>query len=192
MAIYERIRLFRLPDTFVKRSLFNLLLTSCLSFTLLAPQSIAIADSQIEYRVKAAFIYNFIAFTQWPDNSDRTINFCVYGENYFGDEINKLQSKPVNNHHIRVEHIYNPEELKDCQAIFFSKSVKNNLSSILKNLQNKPILTLADNPDAISQNVIINMDVVNEKIVFEINLGAARRSGLDLSSKLLQLAAKVY
>ncbi len=192
MRIDEHICLLRLPDTFVKRSIFNLLLALCLSFIMLASQSIAIANSQIEYQVKAAFIYNFIAFTQWPDNANKTINLCLYGENYFGDEINKLQSKPVNNHHIKVKHIYNPEELKDCQAIFFSKSVTNNLPSILKNLQNKPILTLADDPDATPQSVTINMNVVNEKIVFEINLGAARSSGLDISSKLLQLAVKVY
>ena len=192
MKKYEHIRLFRLLNTSMIRSIFNLLLASCLCFVILAPQAVAIASNQIEYQVKAAFIYNFIAFTQWPDNTDKTVNLCLYGENDFGDEINKLQSKPVNNRHIRVEHINNPEKLKDCQVIFFSKSVQKNLSSILEDLQNKPILTLADNPDAISQSVAINMNVVNEKIVFEINLGAARRSGLDISSKLLQLAIKVY
>jgi len=88
--------------------------------------------------------------------------------------------------------IRNPEKLAGCQVVFFSKSVGSSLSNLLSNLPAQPILTLADSPDAIAQGVIINMNLVNEKIVFEINLEIARKSGLDISSKLLQLAVKVY
>ena len=88
--------------------------------------------------------------------------------------------------------ITNPDKLKACQAIFFSKSVSAQLSSILSDLQNEPILTLADSPNATAQGIAINMSLVNEKIVFEINLTKARASGLDISSKLLQLAVKVH
>ncbi|WP_049785384.1 YfiR family protein [Nitrosomonas sp. Is79A3] len=146
----------------------------------------------VEYQVKAAFIYNFIAFTHWPDSTSQTINLCVYGEDYFGNEIDKLESRSVNKRHIKVIRIDNVEKLKECQAIFFSKSVSNNLSSILVNLQNEPILTLADTPNATSKGITINMSLINEKIVFEINLAIARESGLDISSKLLQLAVKVH
>ncbi|MBK7492243.1 MAG: YfiR family protein [Nitrosomonas sp.] len=64
--------------------------------------------------------------------------------------------------------------------------------SLLTNLPSQPILTLADSPNAISHGIMINMSLVNEKIIFEINLGIVRKSGLDISSKLLQLATKVY
>ncbi|MEI2657339.1 MAG: YfiR family protein [Nitrosomonas sp.] len=146
----------------------------------------------LEYQVKAAFIYNFIAFTQWPDNIDETINLCIYGKDYFGGEIDKLQSRVVNKRHIKIVRVNNLKELARCQVIFFSKSINNHLSTILSDLQNKPILTLADNPHAFSEGIVINMNLSNEKIVFEINLGAARKSGLDISSKLLQLAVKVH
>jgi len=158
----------------------------------LAPQSVAIANNQIEYQVKAAFIYNFIVFTRWPDSTDETVNLCVYGESGFGDEINKLHGKPVNNRSIRVDHINDRKELEACQVVFFSKSVSNNLPNILKDIQDKPILTLADSLNATSQGVAINMNIVNEKIVFKINLINARRSGINISSKLLQLAVHVY
>ena len=150
------------------------------------------ADSMVEYQVKAAFIYNFIAFTHWPDSTSQTINLCIYGEDYFGQEIDKLQNRPVNNRHIKVTRIADFNQLKACQAIFFSKSVSSQLSSILNDLQNEPILTLADNPNATAQGIAINMSLVNEKIVFEINLTKVRASGLDISSKLLQLAVKVH
>ncbi|MDP2225540.1 YfiR family protein [Nitrosomonas sp.] len=154
--------------------------------------SAAMADKIIEYQVKAAFIYNFIAFTHWPDSTSQTINLCIYGEDYFGQEIDKLQNRSINNRHIKVARIADLDQLKACQVIFFSKSVSGQLLSILNDLQNEPILTLADSPNATAQGIAINMSLVNEKIVFEINLTKARASGLDISSKLLQLAVKVH
>ena len=188
MLFFKQLR--GLVDTFVKRSIINMLFAISLCFGLPDSQTKAIADEIIEYQVKAAFIYNFIAFTQWPEDVNQNINLCLHGEDYFGGEIDKLQSKSVNNHKINVARINDYQKLDSCQAIFFSKSVINNLPSILNELENKPILTLADSPKATSLGVTINMGVANEKIVFEINLAVARKSGLSISSKLLQLAHK--
>ena len=185
-------RLLRRSDTFVKRSFYHFLFALYLGFCLPVSHSVAMADSMVEYQVKAAFIYNFMAFTHWPDSTGQTINLCVYGEDYFGQEIDKLQNRSINNRHIKVTRIAELDQLKACQAIFFSKSVSSQLSSILNDLQNEPILTLADSPNATAQGIAINMSLVNEKIVFEINLTKVRASGLDISSKLLQLATKVH
>jgi hypothetical protein len=180
-----------------KQRLFSCLSALSLGYSLLLFQSIAIANEigageMIEYKVKAAFIYNFIAFTQWPENTDQTINLCIYGEDYFGDRIDKLQDKPVNNRYIKIMRMNSFAKLKECQVVFFSKSVKDNLPRILSDLRNTPILTLADSPDVARQGIIINMNLLNEKIVFEVDLEAARNSGLNLSSKLLQLAIRVH
>ena len=185
-------RLFRHSKEFVKRSFYHFLFAWYLGFCLPVSYSVAMADSMIEYQVKAAFIYNFIAFTHWPDSTGQTINLCIYGEDYFGQEIDKLQNRSVNNRHIKVMRIADFDQLKACQVIFFSKSVSGQLSSILNDLQNEPILTLADSQNAAAQGVAINMSLINEKIVFEINLAKVRASGLDISSKLLQLAVKVH
>lgn len=150
------------------------------------------AGDMLEYQVKAAFIYNFISFTQWSGNIDQTINLCVYGEDYFGKEIDKLQNKPVGPRSIQVLRVPDASQLTQCQVIFFSKSVQDSLASLIENLPDQPVLTLADTPAAISNGIVINMNLVNDKIVFEINLTTARKSGLDISSKLLQLAVKVH
>ncbi len=163
----------------------------CVSYMVPSFQSMAIADELVEYKVKAAFIYNFIAFTQWPEES-RALNLCVYGEDYFGSEIDKLQYKPVNNQQIKVKRIGSIEQLKSCQIVFFSRSVSTQLPSLLDKIKHEPILTLADYPYAVTQGVVINMSVSNERIVFEINLGKARSADLNISSRLLQLAEKVY
>ena len=185
-------RLLKRPDKFVKRSICNILLALYLGFCLPAFQSEAIADEIIEYQVKAAFIYNFIAFTHWPDSTGQTINLCIYGEDYFSKEIDKLQNRSINNRHIKVARIADLDQLKACQVIFFSKSVSGQLLSILNDLQNEPILTLADSQNAAEQGIAISMSLINEKIVFEINLAKVRASGLAISSKLLQLAVKVH
>lgn len=176
----------------MKRSVCRCLLALCLGFSLPISHSIARADSILEYQVKAAFIYNFMAFTQWPDNSDSAINLCLFGEDYFGQEIDKLQSRTVGTRPIKVSRINNPNQLAQCQVIFFSKSVNDDLAELIFDLSDKSILTLADSPNAASKGIIINMNLVDEKVIFEINLRIARKAGLDISSKLLQLATKVH
>lgn len=185
-------RLLRLLDSRLKRGIRACLFALFIGYGLPAAHLPVYAGGVLEYQVKAAFIYNFIAFTQWTDTTGPTINLCVYGEDFFVSEIDKLQNKPVDKRHINIARIGNPEKLTDCQVIFFSKSVSGSLSSLLINLPNRPILTLADSPNAISHGIMINMSLVNEKIIFEINLGIVRQSGLDISSKLLQLATKVH
>ncbi|WP_292916119.1 YfiR family protein [Nitrosomonas sp.] len=183
---------FKLLNTSIWRCIGRFLLIILCSFGLPISHPVAKADNMLEYQVKAAFIYNFIAFTQWPENTDPVINLCLYGVDYFGQEIDKLQNRAVGTQSIKVMHINSINQLQQCQVIFFSKSTDNALASIVNSLQNRPILTLADTPNAISRGIIINMNLINEKIVFEINLANARKSGLDISSKLLQLATKVH
>lgn len=80
----------------------------------------------------------------------------------------------------------------DCQVIFISSSAINDVKSILNYLDSKPILTIADSKDAVQHGVVLNMSVVNNKILFEANQQAALQNGLTLSARLLRLATKVY
>lgn len=192
MKIRKLVQRFLLKKPSFGRSARCLLLAILLIIVQPFALSKAHANEILEYQVKAAFIFNFIAFTQWPENNDTTINLCLYGEDYFGPEIDKLQNKAVGTRQIKIMRVNSINQLQQCQAIFFSKSTDGSLADIVNSFKNQPILTLADTPNAISRGIMINMNVVNEKIVFEINLASARESGLDISSKLLQLAIKVH
>lgn len=150
------------------------------------------ANTLDEYQVKAAFIYNFIAFTQWPYEINQPLNFCIYGEDYFGQEIDHLQIKQINSQPIHVLRFSQLEKVKVCQILFVSKSNISNLPSILAFIQGQSILTIADTPDAAIKGIMINMVLAQNRILFEINLQAVRNAKLDISSKLLQLAMKVY
>lgn len=181
---------FKLKTISLKRSRCWFVL--CWYFCLPTPYALAQVESAIEYQVKVAFIYNFIAFTHWPEIPEQTIYLCIYGDDHFGSEIDKLEGKTVHGLRLKIERTDNPDKLKACQVIFFSKALGDRLLNVLNKLEGLPILTLADNPDAIAQGVVINMQLAQEKIVFEINLNVARKSGLDINSRLLQLAVKVH
>lgn len=185
-------RFFRFFSAYASKNIFYCFCAVCIGYMFSSLQSVAHADELVEYKVKAAFIYNFIAFTQWPEETGQTLNLCFHGEDYFENEIDKLQNRSVNNHQLRIIRTDSIGQLQDCQAVFFSKSEREKLPALLDALQDKPVLTLADSPDAAAQGVAINMVLANEKIVFEINLNKARSSGLNISARLLNLATKVY
>ena len=178
----------------LKKRLRSSLVAKIVGLVLLLPLLVSevAANDLKEYQLKAAFLYNFIAFTQWPDGINQTLNICVYGEDYFGQEIDKLQTKSVHGSNIKILRLDSLEESKECQVLFISKSAINTLPDILTNIQEKSILTIADSPAAASEGVIINMTLSQNKINFEINLQSAHSVKLNISSKLLQLASKVY
>ncbi len=174
----------------LRHSLIVQFLGLVLGMQLLA--SAAVANDLEEYQVKAAFLYNFIAFTQWPDDIDQTLNICIYGEDHFGQEIDKLQAKSVDNNNIKISRLTSLEKSKECHALFISKSAIDNLPNILASVQGEPVLTIADSPEAAKKGVIINMNLAQNKINFEVNLESAHSAKLNISSKLLQLATEVY
>jgi hypothetical protein len=163
----------------------------CLGFALMLFAAAALSDDLPEYRLKAAFIYNFALFTEWPAEVGSTLNLCVYGHDPFGEEINALQSKPVGVRRLVVRRITSVPELSACQVVFIAEASSDGISRVLATLHGATVLTIADAPGAARQGVALNMSVMNDKITFEANLSAARAANLKLSSKLLSLATEV-
>jgi hypothetical protein len=150
------------------------------------------AEASVEYRLKAAFLYNFISFTEWPAGLGGTLNLCVYGADSFDEELDKLQGKNVAGRNVAVRRTNSLDPLTNCQIVFITQSTIGNLPRVLDSLKGKPVLTVADTPGAARDGVALNMVAEQNKVIFEANLGAARSHGLGLSSKLLRLAREVY
>jgi hypothetical protein len=144
-----------------------------------------------EYRLKAAFLYNFALFTDWPADTGSSLNLCVYGADPFGREIDALQDKPVGERVLAVRRTPAGGPLAGCQIVFIAPSAIAGLPRVLGELRGRVALTVADSPGAARQGVAINMSVAQNKVSFEANLSAARGAGLNLSSKLLHLATQV-
>ena len=158
---------------------------------LLAFAQAALGDDLPEYRLKAAFLYNFALFTEWPADIGSTLNLCVYGRDPFGEEIDALQGKPVGDRRIVIRRVTKVEGLTVCQVVFIADPSGDAISRVLSTLRGTTVLVIADAPGAAKQGVALNMNVVNNKITFEANLSAARAANLKLSSKLLSLATEV-
>jgi hypothetical protein len=149
------------------------------------------ADDLPEYRLKAAFLYNFALFTEWPAYVGDTLRLCVFGPDPFGAELDGLQGKGVGERSIAVQRKTGLDGLKGCQIVFVAPAAAAQLPRVLEALEGQTVLTVADTPGAARQGVALNMVVSQNKVSFEANLKAARAARLNLSSKLLRLATEV-
>jgi YfiR/HmsC-like len=151
----------------------------------------ALADDLPEYRVKAAILFNFVLFTEWPTEVGGVLNLCISGTDPFGKEIDVLQGKAVGSRTIDVQRRPAGDSLKGCQIVFIAPSAIGALPQMLEGVRGRPVLTVADTTGAARLGVALNLTENRNRVSFEVNLQAARAGGLNLSSKLLRLATEV-
>jgi hypothetical protein len=146
-----------------------------------------------EYQVKAAFLYNFARFVDWPAQSFKAagdpITICVVGENPFGgalDEATDRKTVAGRGFAIRQTAAIGPD--CDCQILFISASERRRFRSILDSLKPVGILTVGEIQGFAAEGGVVNFKLEGGKVRFEINIEAAERQQLHISSKLLSLA----
>jgi hypothetical protein len=167
---------------------------SLLAALLLAVPALSMADEALisEYRVKAAFLYNFSRFVTWPETTlqDRTeFSLCVTGTDPFGAQLDKLAGKPVHNNTLVVKRLKSLTLADDCQLVYIGEDTE--LTEVLLLVRGKPVLTVSAAEDFIEQSGIIQFKLVQNRVRFRINMDAANSAGLSISSKLLSLAISV-
>lgn len=146
-----------------------------------------------EYEVKAAFIYNFTRFVQWPQaRASGPLDICVMGEDPFGSAIDAaVAGKSVGERAINVARVEAIEEAKACEVLFISSSQEGELEDILETLADAPVLTVGDMDDFAERGGMINLTKEGNHVRFEINVDALEDAGLRASSRLLRLATIV-
>lgn len=152
----------------------------------------AVADPVPEYVLKATYIYNFALYTEWPANTGDILNICVLGHDGLGTAFDTIQGKQVNNVTISVNRVALSSNLKNCQILFISERETGGIQKILAILEDSPVLTVTEGNAPSINDVMIRMVVDNKRLSFDINASAAKRSRLNISSKLLRLARSVY
>jgi hypothetical protein len=152
--------------------------------------------SYSEYEVKAAFIYSFVKFIDWPEkslaSSKAITTFCVIGRAPFGGALDEIQGRVVRGKSLEVQHISSLRDLKECQVLFISSSERERLPKIVEAAKEANILTVGDSAGVGKQGVMINLFVLEKKVKFEVNVERARQARLIVSSKLLKLAQTLY
>ncbi len=155
------------------------------------------ANSELERKVKAAFVYNFAKFVAWPaatNNSSARFNICVAGHTALGDVISQsLENRTINSRKIHISDIGNSvEQLDNCQILYLNGSNSPDLGRLLAVARRKPILTIGENENFTSEGGIIQFLLVDGKVRFSINQTAADSAGLAISAKLLEVSYKVF
>ena len=148
-----------------------------------------------DYQVKAAFLYNFSQFVDWPREAfpepQAPLVIGVIGDDPFGGYLDEIvRGEKVSNHPLVVRHYHDPAEIKGCQMLFICQSEGNRLKEILADLKGRNILTVSDLEEFSRDGGIIRFVTENNKIRFKINADAARTARLTISSKLLQAATR--
>jgi hypothetical protein len=151
-----------------------------------------------EYQVKAAFVYNFIKFVEWPlrgrggNAAEDTVRFCVLGDLPDKAPFEALDGQEIMGKRLYLVFLREPEESTACHILFLPSTVSNRLSEVLEGLQGQPTLTIGDTEGYARRGVMINMYLDNKRVRFEINARTADAAGLRISAKLLNLAGAVY
>jgi YfiR/HmsC-like len=149
------------------------------------------ADSLQEYQIKAAFLYNFAKFVEWPatafKDAQSPLTLCILGKDPFGDALDSLREKTIEGRRLVIRRVSKIEEADKCHILFVSASEKDSLSHILKVTRSWNVLTVGDTKGFAESGVVINIISIGNKMGFEINLDAAEHTSLKISSKLLKL-----
>jgi hypothetical protein len=154
------------------------------------------AERVDEYRVKAAFLYNFAKFIDWPPEAFRSsgqpFGICVLGEDPFGHGLDDIVSgRTISGRSIVIRRISDAREADVCHILFVSSSLSKRSLSILAAEKMPGVLRVGECAKSASREAIILFTLDGGKVRFEIDLIAAERQNLRISSKLLTLASFV-
>ena len=156
------------------------------------------ADTQpTEYQLKAAYLYHFAQFVDWPPaafpqpNSPLIIG--VLGENPFGKDLpHTVEGKVLSNHPLVVQEYHSLAEMtNNCHILFISSSEKKRLPEIFAALKSTSVLTVSEVDHFTENGGMVNFVLKSDRIRFQINEGTVEKAGLKMSFKLLSLASEV-
>ena len=148
-----------------------------------------------EYQLKAAYLLNFARFVYWPEaaftHTAEKFNICVYGENPFGDSLDRLSSKKIHNRKIHIIYTDNSEKIVACHIVYVGKSKKSTYAEELKEHKNSILLSVSDIGDFSLNGGMIEFIRVKKKIKFIINVNESMDAGIKYRSQLLEVAEKL-
>jgi hypothetical protein len=160
------------------------------------PEPAPPASTPTEYEVKAAFLYNFARFVEWPPETGHDPGapfvIAILGRDPFGPVLDEtVAGKTVAGRPIEVHRVPRVDEARDAQIVFVSPSERANMAAILKALERPGVLTVGDTDGFAVRGGAINFTVQARRVRFEINPAVAEQAGLKMSSQLLKLATLV-
>jgi hypothetical protein len=166
----------------------------CAATVVCVPARPGAQSASDEYRLKAAFVYRFPQFVEWPAaavRDARTLDLCVLQPNPFGSDLDRLVSgESLDGRPLRARVVADVDALPGCHAVF-AGARSAITAAALGALEGKPVLTVGETDRFLETGGIITLKVVERRVRFEVSTVNAQKAGLRISVQLLSLAAAV-
>jgi hypothetical protein len=149
-----------------------------------------------ENAIKAAFLYNFTKFIEWPSqafaDASSPFRVCVYADPSFREQLRlSLLNEHVRDRSIEVQELENGGDLKGCHMVYFGAGHLDRSARQLPALKQAPVLTVGEGRRFLDQGGLIAFEVEGNRVRFDISRSRAETAGLILSSKLLRVARQL-
>ena len=150
----------------------------------------------VEHQVKAAFLYKFLGFVEWPPQSferaDSPLVIGVLGSDALADELMAMVAdRTVRGHPLEARKIRRGDSLAELHVLFVGRTESAALQGLLGTTKGRSLLTVTESDEALTHGSTINFVVVDNKVRFDVALGPAEQRNLKISSRLLGVARKV-
>ncbi|HUE23932.1 MAG TPA: YfiR family protein [Bryobacteraceae bacterium] len=146
-----------------------------------------------EYHVKAAFLYNFARFVEWPSTTFRSpqdpFAICILGADPFGGTLKEtVAGKQIEGRDFRILHISEAAQANACQILFIGSSERKRIAATIAALPAAGVLTVGEMDGFAAAGGIVNFTLNEGHVRFQVNPHAAERAKLQISSRMLSLA----
>lgn len=151
------------------------------------------ADGPKEYQVKAAFLYHFATFVDWPSSTFKDtkghLRICIVGKDPFGESLDAtLRAKRIGEHPLEIHRNPRQSTLRLCHVLYVTASRSSQLMTYHQQHGNANVLTVGENDTFMQHGGMIKFFMDDQKVRFAINPDAINKTNLKVSSKLLRLA----
>ena len=153
-------------------------------------------DVPPEYMIKAAYLLNFARLVEWPRDAfisvDSPVTIGIVGTDPFGDALEQtVEGKRINNRRIAVQRLQWNQDLRRCQIVFISATDSARIGELTTRLAGLPVLIVGEARQLAARGATINFTIEDDRVRFEVNVEAARRARLTVSSQILRVATIV-
>lgn len=172
----------------------QLVLPALMALSAATPPGVASQAPLPEYYAKAKILRLLLDYVEWPEGrADQPMVVGVLEPSPFGEHLPRLLEKAVlrGGRPLRLRFLRGPSQITDCDVLFIPEGHEAALGGIMRALQDKPVLTIADTPGFARRGVIVNLAIVDSRVRLEVNLAAMKRSGLMISPQVLKGATLV-
>lgn len=161
---------------------------------LVAAQCPAQTEEYSVESVKAAFLYRFLEYVEWPEGAhpDGPLTIAVLGDESLAEELHRnVRGRLAHGREVRARSVSSVQDGLDAHVLFVSPQWKKKLAAVAEAHARDPVLIVTEGEGALDRGSVINFLVIDGNVRFEISLSAAEQRGLKLSSRLLNVALRV-